>query len=391
MARSARQGRQGAARSSRPSGLQAALSLACALLLVGAAPLQPRRTATAPQPAVETGTQTATRPATTAARATSTTTPKAAAATTATVTGATRSGPVAQSPPPPGGYFRMVSPGRPGLLPSGTSCRSRIHPSTWEPRPDNTKRNHVMPDPASVRAAFAARPRAPGGAYDSRWDRWLLPRVDGQFTGRTDEIFQWGACKWGLPDDLLRAIAEKESTWYQYLVYPSGRPVPDYGSGDVLSASSPASKVYCDFIARYGHDYQRDLGSGICPRTFSIVGVMAWQDPDWGAWRSNQNGVFPFNRDSTAFAVDYLGSQLRGCYEGWERWLATTGTRDYAAGDLWGCVGAWYAGEWHSGDADDYAQGVRRSMASRPWLDPSWPRDKPPCSGRYGCPRADTL
>ena len=76
------------------------------------------------------------------------------------------------------------------------------------------------------------------------------------------------------------------------------------------SASSPDSKVYCDFIARYGHDYQQDLGSGICPRTFSIVGVMAWQAPEWGTWRSNQNGVFPFNRDSTAFAVDYLGVDI---------------------------------------------------------------------------------
>ena len=62
-----------------------------------------------------------------------------------------------------------------------------------------------MPDPSAVHAAFAARPRAVGGAYDAHWDSWLLPRVDGQFTGTTDEIFQWGACKWGLPEALLRS------------------------------------------------------------------------------------------------------------------------------------------------------------------------------------------
>ena len=51
-----------------------------------------------------------------------------------------------------------------------------------------------------------ARPLAVDNNYDLRWDSWLLPRVDGQFEGTTDEIFQWAACKWGLPDDLLRAF-----------------------------------------------------------------------------------------------------------------------------------------------------------------------------------------
>jgi hypothetical protein len=248
-----------------------------------------------------------------------------------------------------------------------------------------------MPDPAAVRAAFATRPRAVAGAYDARWDSSLLARVDGQFTGTTDEIFQWAACKWGLPDDLLRAIAVRESTWYQYLTYPSGRVVPDYGSGDVFEASSAASKVYCGYVAQSGYDYQRDLGSGICPQTFSIVGLKSWQDPGWGAWPDNQNGTFPFSRNSTAFAVDYLGGELRGCYEGWESWLGQAGAGRYSAGDLWGCVGAWYAGDWHSAAADGYLQAVRQSMDSRPWLDPSWPQDKPGCSTRYGCPGPDPL
>jgi hypothetical protein len=189
-----------------------------------------------------------------------------------------------------GGYFRLVPAGRWSVLPSGATCRHRVHASSWEPRPDNTKRNHVMPDSAAVHAAFAARPRAAGGAADPRWDSWLLARVDGRFTGTTDETFQWGACKWGLPDDLLRAVAVDESTWYQYLTYPSGRAVPDYGSGDVVSVPSAASRIYCGFVARFGHDYQRDLGSGRCPQTFSIVGVKSWQDPAWGPGRTTRTG-----------------------------------------------------------------------------------------------------
>ena len=122
------------------------------------------------------------------------------------------------------------------------------HRSTWEPRPDNTKRDNVMPDPLAVHASFAVRPRSREGAYAALWDSWLLPRVDGQFTGTTDEIFQWGACKWGLPDDLLRALAVRESTWYQYEIYPSKRPVNNWGSKPGGFNLNGATKV--SFIAK---------------------------------------------------------------------------------------------------------------------------------------------
>jgi hypothetical protein len=359
--------------------------------------------AAAPQLVVETAATTSTSQATTSSgvttstarttttKATATTTSAGVTTTTAASTTTTPPPPASAAAPPPGGYFKLVSPGGWGSLPSGATCKQRVHASSWEPRPVNTKRNQVMVDAAAVHAAFAARPRAAAGTYDSRWDSWLLARVDGQFTGTTDEIFQWAACKWGLPDDLLRAIAVRESTWYQYLTYPSGRPVFNYGSGDLFSAPSAASRVYCQFVARFGYDYQQDLGAGICPKTFSIVGVMSWQDPGWGAWPANQNGTFPFNRNSTAFAVDYLGSQLRGCYEGWESWLDDSGTRSYGAGDLWGCVGVWYAGAWHSAAADGYAGRVQTELATRRWLDPSWPENKPDCTSRSGCPGPDPL
>jgi hypothetical protein len=299
--------------------------------------------------------------------------------------------PVSSSLPPPGGYFQLVRVGGWRSLPSGYQCRRLIHYSTWEPRPANTKRNSVMPDPAAVRAAFAARPRATGGSYDPRWDSWLLPRVDGQFAGTTDEIFQWAACKWGLPDDLLRAIAVRQSTWYQHRVYPSGRCVTHFGCGDAFEKPSRATRVYCATLARSGYDYQRDFGPGICPKSFSIVDVLAWHDPAWGRWPGNQNGTFPFSRDSTAFAVDYMASQLRGCYEGWGSWLKRTSDGKYAAGDLLGCVGTWFAGEWHTDVADRSIRRVQQAMQFWPWLDPTWVTNGPGCNARYGCPGPDPL
>lgn len=280
-------------------------------------------------------------------------------------------------PPAKAGYFSLRPVGRWSALPDDATCASRVHRSTWEPRPDNGKRNHTKPDPSAVHRSLSARPRAVAGSYDTRWDTWLLPRVDGQFTGTTDEIFQWAACKWGLSDNLLRAIAVRESTWYQYMTYPSGRPVIDYGSGDMMPANTTGAGTFCDGIAAYGRDYQHDFGVGVCPRTFSIAGVMAWQAPSWGAMRGDQNGTFPFSRDSTAFAVDYLASQLRGCYEGWESWLADSAGASYTAGDIWGCVGNWYAGEWHSAAAQGYVIRVRHELTNLTWLTAEWPTLKP--------------
>lgn len=285
------------------------------------------------------------------------------------------------------GYFRTRPVGAWSSLPSGRTCRGRVHQSTWEPRPDNAGPNSRMPNVQRVHAAFAARPRAIDGAYNRRWDSWLLQRVTGRYTGTTDEIMQWAACKWGISDNVLRAIAVRESTWYQYEVYPSGRCVYLWGCGDMMPAGTAGARTYCSRISSFGHDYQADYGVGICPKTFSIAGIMSWQNPRWGVMRGNQNGTFPFNRNSTAFAMDYLAAELRGCYEGWERWLANTGTRTYARGDLWGCVGAWYSGDWRSDSALGYISRVRTELRNRTWLQPGWKRIRPRCSSIYGCPR----
>lgn len=289
-------------------------------------------------------------------------------------------------PPRASGYFTTLRPGSWSRLPGDHECDRRVHRSLWEPRPDNTRANHHLPDVRAVHAALASRPRARAGAYDGRWDSWLLPRVTGHHAGTTDEIIQWAACKWGLSDNLLRAIAMRESSWFQYEVYPGGRCVLQHGCGDVITSPTPATYTFCGALASQGRDYSADFGAGRCPKTFSIVGVMSWQSPDWGAMPDNQNGTFPFNRDSTAFAVDYLGAFLRGCQEGWARWLGARGA-PYAPGDIWGCVGAWYAGSWWSADARHYVRLVRAAEAEQPWLDPHWAQRVPPCVPELGCPR----
>ncbi|QWZ09549.1 hypothetical protein KRR39_07295 [Nocardioides panacis] len=239
-----------------------------------------------------------------------------------------------------------------------------------------------MPVEREVQASFAERSQW----THSRWDSRLLARVTGRHSGTTDENIQWAACKWGISDNVLRAVAVRASNWYQYEVYPNGTCVLTFGCADLLRTPDRASRLYCAEISRAGHDYERDFGAGRCPKTFSVVGVMSWQDPSWDRSPRLQNGTFPFNRDSTAFALDYFSSYLRACDEGWVHWLKKTGDGTYGRGDLWGCVGSWYAGAWHTKPARAYVADVRHDLRHQTWLDPAWGEFRPPCTSRSGCP-----
>ena len=280
--------------------------------------------------------------------------------------------PIDGEPPPADGYFQSLPTGSWSKLPDDASCTGKVERSTWEPRPSNAGPNRTMPEVQAVHTALATRPRATEAkAYDPQWDSWLLARVTGHHTGTTDENIQWAACKWGLADNLVRAVADAESTWYQYERHSSGACVEKRGCGDLFDKASPASAEFCTGLKAHGYDYQRDYGPRLCPKTFSIIGVMSWQDPAWGALAENQNGTFPFNRDSTAFALDYYGSFIRGCVEGWAWWLTgMPGTaRSADLTDLLdGCVGAWFAGAWRTEPANDYIDAVHKAMAERVWL-----------------------
>jgi autotransporter family porin len=182
-------------------------------------------------------------------------------------------------------------------------------------------------------------------AYDPRWNTYIIGRVTGHFTGTTDETFQWAAAKWGLPDDLLRTIAYMESDWRQ----------SNYG--DYVDDRALCPPGYRDLLP--------------CPVTFGIVGTKSISWP----------GIFPWNRDSTAAAVDVLGGWLRGCYEGWVWWLRDHGNRShggYHAGDIWGCVGAWYSGDWLDGSVsapqtgEHYIAQAQYWIKQRPWLRPGF-------------------
>lgn len=58
------------------------------------------------------------------------------------------------------------------------------------------------------------------------------------------------------------------------------------------------------------------------------------------------------------------------------------------AGDLWGCVGSWYSGDWHSSAANGYISRVQGQMNNHTWLQAEFDNASAQfsCDPKYGCP-----
>lgn len=152
-----------------------------------------------------------------------------------------------------------------------------------------------------------------------------MGRVDGNFSGTTDQILVWAACKWGFPADSVRAQAVQESSWRQSLL----------GDCGVTTQS-----------ATHG-----------CPS----VGILQVKGADLPPTYPN---TWPYAYESTAWNADYTLSVRRACFDGKITWLGN----GYAAGNMWGCVGEWFSGRWLDAGANNYISLVEQHEANRDWL-----------------------
>ena len=208
-----------------------------------------------------------------------------------------------------------LPPGSP--LPSDGECAARVRPAA-EIRPQNAVQNQRRGHAATTQPV--------------PWNR-----VTGNFTGTTDEIIQWAACKWGFDEDIVRAQTAKESWWVQH------------SGGDLSSDPSRCPP---------GHGLGVDGHPGQCPESWGVQQVRY----PYNVWAFNDA------IDSTAFNLDAALASRRSCYEGYDTWLNTVDRgRQYAAGDLWGCVGMWFSGRWYTQPAIDYIAAVQDYLAKRIW------------------------
>ena len=221
-------------------------------------------------------------------------------------------------------------------LPGEIDCASRVHRSSWEPRPDNYRAGHVVP---TARQIAALAPWSPDSGLDPKADT-LRQQITGNFTGTTDEILQWVGCKWGIDANLIRAQSVQESSWHQ-----SGR-------GDWTTDGGLCPPGTWD-------------GKG-CYQSYGMLQIKYIYSRT--AW--------PMSRDDTAFNVDYVYAYIRACYEGWISYLyertPVSGYPRYHAGDIWGCVGSHYSGGWYDRGAINYINQVKAYLADKVWLQPGF-------------------
>lgn len=229
------------------------------------------------------------------------------------------------------GHFGTLPVG--AALPTEAECASRVRPAP-ETRPTNSGYNQR---------------KGTGPNYENA-------RVTGNYTGTTDEIIQWAACKWGMDEDVLRAQASVETYWFQN------------GLGDFTTDANSCTPLYP--LATYPGQ-----AAGMCPESIGFMQIRwnytksaYFSSPTESPATMTNNAVY-----STAYNLDYYGWNFRSCYNGEKTWLNTverTGT--YVAGDVWGCLGVWVAGRWYIEPAQTYIGKVQANLNARIWETPSF-------------------
>jgi hypothetical protein len=144
-------------------------------------------------------------------------------------------------------------------------------------------------------------------------------KVTGHFSGSTDQILEWAACKWGWNANFAKAEAVRESSWHQSEV------------GDT------------------GHSF------GILQVRASRAGSAGTANDAWGGW--------PWTARATAVNADAQMAYLRACYDGKLSYLGN----GYHAGDAWGCIGSWFSGHWRDAAARGYISRVQAVLSSQGW------------------------
>jgi hypothetical protein len=201
-----------------------------------------------------------------------------------------------------------------------------------EQRPANTTANDYVPTNAQLEAFhLAARASDPLSPYvDGR---------DGLKAPSTDDLIQWAAHKWGIPEDWLRAQYVQESYWRQSTLGDrSGVPLSWYVLYPLVAQIPSSSEVY------------ESMG----------ISQVKWK-PDG----SQAPGTEPLRWLSTAFNIDYEASIVRYYYDGYCSWC----TSGYTAGQQWNSIGAWFEPyPWGNSMQLAYERRVQERLAEKPWL-----------------------
>jgi hypothetical protein len=227
-----------------------------------------------------------------------------------------------------------------------------------ETRPDNARRytiagtryagaNYYVPSAAQLRTV--RRARVSNGESIVQFDPYYA-YVDGRDGLRhpsTDDLIQWAAHKWGIPEDWLRAEYVHESYWSQFML------------GDATAVA--------------GSSYRRYPSQARIAGTGSVYQSMGLTQVRWAPDGSLNSGSEPLRWLSTAFNVDWQAATLRFYYDNPQGARSAWNDASYRPCQAWNSIGAWYRPyPWNNRDQHQYVAAVQHILAGRDWLSSSF-------------------
>ena len=205
----------------------------------------------------------------------------------------------------------------------------------------NAAANAYVPSDSELqtfRSALSPNKLTPEG--EEWYPRYVTGRP-GIATPSTDELIQWAAHKWGIPEDWLRAQYTQESDWRQS-AQGDLRTEPSAWWGQFPSSSCPTSTQ--------------------CYESLGITQVKWHPDGSEGA------GTEPLRWKSTAFNIDYQASIIRFEYDNPYGKRSSWGDAAYHPLDQWLALSAWFSCYPYGNAAQlDYMSGVQKHLAARDW------------------------
>jgi hypothetical protein len=246
-----------------------------------------------------------------------------------------------------------------GLARHSTWARARAPQSTWaapgsgplsdaraaalitsqpENRPANAPANEYVPTEPQLRKFYSARNNH--GETTVQWNP-LYRFVTGRSRlvhASTDDLIQWVAHKWGIPEDVIRAQMMRESGWN-------------------MSQLGDRRTVRATWYSQYPRQAR-------LARTSDVFSSMGIAQVKWVPDGSIGAGSEPLRWRSTAFNLDFFAATVRYYYDGHCGWCGS----GYHAGQSWNSVGAWYSPlPWGGPQARLYIYQVQRIIRQKSW------------------------
>jgi hypothetical protein len=216
-----------------------------------------------------------------------------------------------------------------------------------------TDANDFVPTQAQIAAAHAAKTNS--GQSIVAFDPYIayVDGLDGLSHPSTDDLIQWAAHKWGIPEDWLRAQYVVESYWNNFQL------------GD--DTSIPAA-----WYAQYPYQARDPRSSTMAYESMGISQVR------WAPDGSLNAGSEPLRWESTAFNIDWQAATVRFYYDNPQGARSRWGDTGYQPCQQWNSVGAWNSPyPWNNAQQQSYIQTVQQNLSARTWTTSSFQNWKP--------------